>query len=299
MKTEALSALIANLTPLSPIKTDAVNRIDKRMRVRAVLFDVYGTLLISGTGDVGITSLETSNEDVCKIFIQSGYSIADRTNLPRIVSTALREVIGHHHRQLRAQEVEYPEVDIREVWSEVLTRLWENGYLAGKPDHGILEELAFHYENLVNPVWPMPGFPHIIHQFRQEHFKLGIVSNAQFYTPILLEALTDCSLADLGFEDQFCAWSYLLREAKPSSAIFTAPLRALKSIGILPHEILFVGNDMLNDISAASKAGCRTCLFAGDKRSLKMRNLDKRMTAEPDMVITDLNLLECLLDKGG
>ncbi len=299
MKAEALNSLIANLTPLDPIETDAINKIDKRIRVRAVLFDVYGTLLISGTGDVGTISLKSSSEDIYKIFIQSGYSIATQTNLPHIVSTALRAVIEHHHLQLRDQGVAYPEVDIREIWSEVLTGLWENGHLAGPPDHGSLEKLAFHYENLVNPVWPMPGFPHIIHRFKHEHLKLGIVSNAQFYTPILLEALANCSLADLGFEDQFCAWSYILREAKPSSAVFTEPLEALKSIGILPHEILFVGNDMLNDISTAAKVGCRTCLFAGDKRSLKMRNLDKRMTVEPDMVITDLNLLECLLEKGG
>jgi putative hydrolase of the HAD superfamily len=46
---------------------------------------------------------------------------------------------------------------------------------------------------------------------------------------------------------------------------------------------------MLNDVYCANKAGCQTILFAGDKRSLRMRENDERCLAiKPDAVITSL-----------
>jgi len=46
---------------------------------------------------------------------------------------------------------------------------------------------------------------------------------------------------------------------------------------------------MLNDIYPAQKVGFQTALFAGDKRSLRLRNDDPRCkNLKPDLVITDL-----------
>ena len=46
---------------------------------------------------------------------------------------------------------------------------------------------------------------------------------------------------------------------------------ALGKNGVAPGEVLYVGNDMLNDVYAAGQVGFRTALFAGDQRSLRMR----------------------------
>jgi putative hydrolase of the HAD superfamily len=59
--------------------------------------------------------------------------------------------------------------------------------------------------------------------------------------------------------------------------------------GIGLHECIYVGNDMLNDIYCAKSAGCKTVLFAGDRRSLRLRENDERCLAiRPDAVITSL-----------
>lgn len=65
--------------------------------------------------------------------------------------------------------------------------------------------------------------------------------------------------------------------------------------GIAPERTLFVGNDMLKDLYPARGAGLRTCLFAGDARSLKMRLDDPRCAFEPDAVIDRLDLLPRVL----
>lgn len=299
MDNVAFRVLTKELTPLNPIPTNLIDKTDISGRIRAVLFDVYGTLLVSGSGDIGTTSMETSPKEVDHLFRESGYSVAPGMTLDHILPGILKSIIECHHQHIQSEGIDYPEVDMREIWSEVLAMLRENDYLSGKSDCESRDALAFRYENMVNPIWPMPGFPHILHRLKGAHIKLGIVSNAQFYTPILLEELTHSSLSELGFETQYCEWSYKLRRAKPSLEIFAKPLKSLESIGILPHEVLFVGNDMLNDISTASKSGCRTCLFAGDRRSLRLRKSNKSIQAKPDMVITHLSLLECLMSEEG
>jgi len=59
-----------------------------------------------------------------------------------------------------------------------------------KPDDSTekILRLAVEYECRVNPVWPMPAALETIETLRARGFRLGIVSNAQFYTPLIIEA---------------------------------------------------------------------------------------------------------------
>jgi putative hydrolase of the HAD superfamily len=125
----------------------------------------------------------------------------------------------------------------------------------------------------------------------------GIVSNAQFYTPLLFSAFFDQTLEEIGFDTDCCIWSYRELKAKPSSDLFPKAEKYLKrNHGIKLSETLYVGNDMLNDIYTASQSGCKTALFAGDRRSLRLRKEDERcMDLKPDAVITALNQLADLL----
>jgi putative hydrolase of the HAD superfamily len=130
---------------------------------------------------------------------------------------------------------------------------------------------------------------------------LGLVSNAQFYTPLLFPALLGAEEHELGFHAELCAYSYRLGRAKPSTELFLEAGGQLRSrFGIEPAETLYVGNDMRNDIYAAQAAGCRTCLFAGDTRSLRMREDDPAVAGlEPDAVIRSLGELRAVLSLGG
>ena len=129
---------------------------------------------------------------------------------------------------------------------------------------------------------------------RRQGLVLGLVSNAQFYTPLMFHALLGESLTTLGFDPSACAFSYQMHEAKPSTGIFQRALEALAvQQGIRPAQTLYVGNDMLKDIWPAHRLGCRTVLFAGDRRSLRLREHDERCASvKPDYVINDLRLLD-------
>ena len=271
---KALKARIRDLSSeLEPRSTDAKPLTDPLPGLRAVLFDIYGTLIISASGDIGLAVERDASSAFAAALGAAGIEAPAGTG-PHLLEQAIRAA----HTKRKAAGIRYPEVDILDIWSEVLK------------SEGDLARLAVEYECRVNPVWPMPGLARLLDDLRGQRLVLGIVSNAQFYTPLMLEGFLGLPLADLGFDAECCAWSYCLLEAKPSTRIYETALAALNRVhGIAPNEVLYVGNDIRNDIWPASLTGCRTALFAGDARSLRLRGDDPCCAGlVPDRVVTEL-----------
>jgi len=281
-------------TPLEPIPTDIAPELDPLSGTRAVLFDVYGTLVISASGDIGVAG----ERDATNAFV-AALKVAGIATPAAISPARLEQAIRAFHARCRADGTEFPEVDILAVWSEVLGSEALEGEVSASRD--TLAHLAVEYECRVNPVWPMPGLARLLENLRRRPLVLGIVSNAQFYTPLMLEGFLGASLAELGFDAACCAWSYRLLEAKPSTRIYRVALAGLERVhGIAPREVLYVGNDLRNDIRPASLTGCRTALFAGDARSLRLRGDDPHCAGVvPDRVVTALSqITDAILPAG-
>ena len=297
MRSDNRDGILKRLSPLSPIPTDITESGNPPAGIKAVLFDVYGTILISGSGDIGIASVQHGAFGLAELLKSLGYG-SNTEMAARRIPGLLEQFIAERHAELRDLDVDYPEVEIRDIWRRIIDTLWDEGLLDEMNGHEPIEELSLGYELEVNPVWSMPGFPDVVETLSKAGFRLGIVSNAQFYTPLILEALCGKSLTQMGFEDHLCIWSYKTARAKPSPLMFSDPITELAKDDITPERILYVGNDMLNDITAAASVGCRTCLFAGDKRSLRLRDGDSRVTIHPDMTITRLSSLNILRKTG-
>ncbi len=269
-------------TPMSPINTGMKPRVSADRAVKAVLFDIYGTVLISQAGDIGLTALDESSGSLSFTLRSDSQSITLPVDDIRQQLTGL---IKSHHDATRESrpEVTYPEVDIISVWSELYNN---NGLISASSES--LTETALLFEITSNRVDIMPGSIEIFRHLKSCGIPVGIVSNAQFYTPLLLEFLFGKPLSSLGFSKELESWSFREGCGKPDPLIFKTPLENLNNMGIKNEEILYVGNDMLNDVSCASGFGLKTALFAGDKRSLRLREGDDRVTVEADYVITDL-----------
>ena len=88
--------------------------------------------------------------------------------------------------------------------------------------------------------------------------------------------------------------------AKPSPRLFQAAAAACERQGLPPAAVLYVGNDICNDIRPARQAGFQTALFAGDRRSLRLREDNPACRrVRPDLVITELPQLidRCLTGR--
>ena len=279
--------------PLEPIPTDYPPRLTKLSNIRAVAFDIYGTLFISSSGDIGAVHQlghETALREALK---EGGFSAKDITlNYSDLFFGAIRSA---HERQ-KEWGGNFPEVQIRKVWQNLLERFIRERRIEGEANSSTVQTVATTFECLTNPVWPMPGLAETLKAMDSSAILLGLVSNAQFYTPLLFPAHLGTGLSQLGFQEQHCVWSYQLGEAKPSPRLFELLRNSLSKSEILPSETLFLGNDIRNDILPAQKTGFRTALFAGDRRSLRLRKDDLEcLNIEPDLVLTELpQILQCI-----
>lgn len=220
--------------------------------IKAVLFDVYGTLLASGAGDLH-------------------------------PDPALRAAIDTAH---AASPHPFPEVEIREIHAAMHPGLSREE----------IEELALRHERSVNPTEAIPGAVETLLGMRDLGISLGLVSNAQFYT---LPELERClgSLESLGIDPGLCVFSYEHRRAKPDVFLFEMARDRLLARGIPAGEVIYIGNDVRNDIEPAAQAGFRTVLFAGDALRLRGRPLDDCGAAA---VLTDLrDLLPIVAQSSG
>ncbi len=254
--------------------------------LRGAAFDVYGTLLISGSGDIGLAAQEDREELMRQAFAECGLP-APGPDLR--LCEKFHNLIRQDHERRRKEGAEHPEVEIRQIWRTLLDWLpeKESGFPSANMEKA--EDLAVTYECLANPVWPMPEMETVLAELGKRGLLLGIVSNAQFFTPLLFEALLGKTLDDLGFDPDCRVWSYRMREAKPSVSLYRHLAETLQNRGIKPEEVLYTGNDMRNDILPAQQAGFRTALFAGDRRSLRLRQDDPACAGtRPGAVLTEL-----------
>lgn len=272
---------------LEPIPSGLLPRFTRLERVRSVVFDVYGTLFVSGSGDIGIAQASRRSDALLDALKDAGFLGRLDTAAKRGVELLFEEIESVHEER-RAAGIEFPEVEIRAVWGRVLSRLHAQGWTTPEPSPLRCERVAVEYECRANPVWPMPGAFDLIEDLRRRGLCPGIVSNAQFYTPLLFPALMGADVEELGFRRDLCVYSYEHGIAKPSPALFRILADRLHRLGPATSETLYVGNDMLNDIAAAAGAGFRTALFAGDARSLRLREDDPRCRdVRPDLVLTE------------
>ena len=283
-----MNTLIERITelsqPLEPQPTGTELNLAVIDGIDTVLFDIYGTLLISGSGDVGTAAAIDSAEALIQSLIISGYE-GDHERAGALGPELLHAQIEHWHETARESGTDFPEVEISRVWKKLIERFQTLELLKPDDDPLRIEQLAVEYECRVNPVWPMPDALRTIDNLRSRGFRLGIVSNAQFYTPLIIEALFGKPLEALGFEKELCVFSYKKLMAKPSVELFQTLEEQVDW-----NKTLYVGNDMLNDIWTASQVSCRTCLFAGDQRSLRLRKDDKRCKKlSPDAVVDNLH----------
>jgi len=265
-----------HITPLHPIPTDLQPTGKPVNKVDAILFDIYGTLFISASGDISLTQMASGRWNKSAAQLLQKYHIEIT---PTSLKQTLFNTIAQRHQELKACGTKYPEVEIDRVWMQVLG--WE--------DMARVREFAIEYELIANPVYPMPHLKSTLEAFRNAQIPMGIISNAQFYTPCLFDYFLGAKVEALGFPKDLTIYSFQTGHGKPSPYLFQLARDRLQAHGLTQERVLFVGNDMLNDIYPASQAGFQTALFAGDQRSLRLRPDDPRCTKiEPDIVITDL-----------
>ncbi len=298
-KRQTRRALRRKKRPVTPARI--ASRLPAMEQAKAVLWDVYGTLLRHSTGDwmsprmrekqwVGAFG-RTGKEFGLLEFFDGDPAEALRQMFEREVQTTHKRRISHG--------VAFPEVRIEEIWLRMLKKLESKGY---KPESyggcvtlDLALRVAYYFDQAEEMKYLYPGAFDALREVKKLGLRQGIISNAQFYTLINLNILlrragsrATFPVREL-FDKQLLLFSYRLGVAKPSPVPFERACKQLKTTGISPEQTLYVGNDLCNDMAPARKAGFRCILFAGDRDSLTMRaSRSECVGFEPDAVIKRL-----------
>ncbi|MBW7996329.1 MAG: hypothetical protein FVQ81_07145 [Candidatus Glassbacteria bacterium] len=279
--------------------------------IRLVLWDIYGTLFATRAGDLegSLSAPEAMLGAFGLTADEFGFTAAfgSRDEAALWLRDCYLELIETEREEKKKNQFPFPEVRIEHVWRSILGRLDSRGWRRDSSNDRLLPylvslfyEISFQQAIIYTAAWPA------LTSIKRQGLLQGIVSNAQFYTPLLLDHFLrsqsggQCSSPWEIFDPGLSAFSYLPGLSKPDPRIFQPVLDQAAVRGIAAAEILYVGNDKFNDVHCASQLGLRTALFAADSSSLKLhRDNEAADRAEPDAVVTDFCQLPFILGRSG
>jgi putative hydrolase of the HAD superfamily len=275
------------------------SRREKLGDVRAVIFDVYGTLINywrPGFDDAERRAhfLKAALRQVSDRFKFTGLlAEMDPDGEPeKTLYDLYHGGIALCHENAARKGVDFPEAKVEDVWALILLMLKRRGYEPDKVIPGLDGEpakylaYAYNFFSLGRELYP--GVVDALAGLKKNNIALGIVSNAQFYTPMDLTLLVrDQSRGAYDdfnemFDPDLTFFSYEYNSAKPGGFLLKQLYNALYERHILPGQTVFVGNDLVLDIDPAAKAGMRTAFFAGDRNSAFFHGMER--TIVPDIV---------------
>jgi putative hydrolase of the HAD superfamily len=248
--------------------------------VRAVIFDVYGTLV--NYWRPGFEARQSREALLVEAFSGVVGRFAMGETLAAVNPAAppaqtlcdfYNGLLALNRQKSAGGGTEVPEVRVEEIWSAIAMILKRNGYKTAPAWGGGAEfarRLAYTYNFLSMGRELYPGAAAALKKLKNDNIALGILSNAQFYTPIdLTLMLRDQSAGEINdYNELFdadltflsCDYGFI----KPSEALYRRLFDALYEYRITPGQTVIAGNDLSEDIAPAAALGMRTALFCGD-----------------------------------
>ncbi|MBN1758139.1 MAG: HAD family hydrolase [Chitinispirillaceae bacterium] len=271
---------------LEPVKYPSTG--ERLYEVRAVICDVYGTLIDYWRDEFDdpqrkVAALHRSFKAVAEKFGMTDALLSASADDPpeKTLCDFYHGLITLKHEQASRKGIAYPEIIIEQIWELIIRILERHGYFGG--DQAQIREAArriawfYNGHSLGRALYP--EVTDTIAALKKDGVVFGLLSNAQFYTPVdltlLIREQSGGRFDDFFelFEVDLTFFSYEYQVAKPDRLLFRKLYDALYEYQILPSQTVFVGNDLAIDIAPAQQAGMKTALFTGDRRSTFLHDL--------------------------
>ena len=269
--------------------------------LRAVLWNVYGTLLRVSDGELKFEHandfvMETALEKTIHEFKMWG-SMSRKPGQP---SAYMREI---YKRALDEQRLavggaeKHPEVLSDRLWEGIVKKLFQKEYQFDAGFYGSLNEfarkVAYFFHASLQGTACYDGAAEALRAVAAAGPTQGLLGDGQAFTPVQLRRGLQKQGPDLELDELvppgLRLLSYERRARKPSETLFREALEALGERGIEPSEVLHVGSSLTRDLGPAKRFGMRTALFAGDRASLQADPGQlKDPQFRPDVLVTEL-----------
>jgi hypothetical protein len=271
-------------------------------QVRAVLWNVYGTLLRIAGGELWFEHpqafvMDAALDKTIQEFKMWG-SMSRKPGQPADYLKQLYSQVLTEQRSVPGGGEKYPEVVAERVWEALIKKLLQKDYKFDAGFFGSLNEfsrkVAYFFHASLQTTACYDGAAIAMRQVVESGLKQGLLGDAQGFTRVQLRrslAAQDKELVlDKLLDEDLVILSHEVRGRKPSERLFRHAVTALNKQGIAPNEVLHVGARIQLDLVPARRAGMRTGLFAGDRNSLQATAEQlKEPASRPDVLLTELS----------
>ncbi len=210
-------------------------------KIKAIFFDIYGTLIDIKTDEYDPLLYNTFSQFLSYMGVYIGHE-------------ELKDFwFGKIAELLKRNPEEYPEVDVLEVFRELL-------YAHGikRPGKMTIEFIARLFRSLSRKSFGTSAHAHTILESISGDYSLGIISDAQ--RPFTLPELRMLNL-DRFFDTVVLSSDIGVK--KPNPKIFK---KAMDSLGVSPEESLYIGDNPAKDLVGAKGIGMKMLLFRSEEK---------------------------------
>ncbi|MFQ3651035.1 MAG: HAD family hydrolase [Gemmataceae bacterium] len=268
--------------------------------IRAVLWNVYGTLLAIPLGELVFEHpqpfiMSNALEKTIQEF-KMWASMSRKPGQPSDYMLSIYQQILLENKTGPSGE-RFPEAASDRIWETILKRLLQKDYKFDTNFYGALNEysrkVAYFFHASLQATACYPGASLAVRHLSEKGIIQGLLGEGQCFTPVQVARglrSQDPSLV-VPWGDQVTL-SYECRGRKPSERLFRLGLERLQSRDISAPEVLHIGSRIKEDILPARRLGMKTALFAGDKTSLQATQEQlKDPNSRPDILLTELSQL--------
>jgi hypothetical protein len=268
--------------------------------IKAVLWNVYGTLLSIPLGDLVFDHpqplvMEIALDKTITEFKMWG-SMSRKPGQPAEYMRALYANELMLQRGLGTGE-RYPEVLSERIWEALIKKLFQKEYTFDAGFFGSLNEyskkVAYFFHANLQATAAQPEAAVALKLTAEAGKVQGLLADGQCFTTVQLarglrQQESDFNLAKL-LPLSLRTLSCDVKARKPSETIFRHALAELAEYGIRPGSVLHVGSNLARDIVPARKMGMHTALYVGDKTSLEATPEQLKDPGQrPDVLLTEL-----------
>jgi FMN phosphatase YigB (HAD superfamily) len=269
-------------------------------QVRAVTWNVYGTLLAISGGDL---VFQHPNDFVMGVALDKTVqefkmwaSMSRKPGQPADYMKIIYEQVLDEQK-LAVPGEKHPEVAADRLWETILKKLFQKDYKFDPNFYGSLNEfsckVAFFFHASLQGTAAYPGAAIALRHVTGRGLAQGLLADGQCFTPVQIQrglnAQEPVNLDEV-IPPDLRTLSYEVRGRKPSERLFRHALKQLAGRGITPDQVLHVGSRVAQDIVPAKRLGMKAALFAGDRASLQATAEQlKEGHGRPDVMLSELS----------
>lgn len=276
--------------------------------IRAVLWDVYGTLLRVSDGRFTLFPDEEARLQIA--LDKTIHEFNMWNHMYRKPGPPWQSIIGLYKNTIERQAMQaaakgdFTEVNLVHTWGALIMKLFEKEYSYDEGQYGDLDEfsekVAYFFHSCLQATEARSGAALAMSDIAASGLTQGFLSDGQSFTLVqTLRALSKQGelppLYQL-FRPQSLILSYDAGVRKPSKSLFTEAVQQMRSLGIQPQETLHISCRLSTDLVPARAAGMKTALLVAEKSGLEVSSdVLKDPTTRPDRLLTELAQLRGVL----